>query len=370
MVNTITKRQLFFILLLTLTSYTVIAIAKDMAETAGRGAWLTLIVTAVMFAAGAAVIVSLNNRFKNQMVFDYAQSLVGRPVAYMLGLYYVLYFLLILVFLVTQTSILLNTDFFPKSPLWSFPLFSLPLYGYIAHKGVSNVARLAEIIGGVFIGTAVFVHVLMVSEGNVSHTLPLFNARDIGRYVECIKHTVFAFLGIEVLLIFPMAERYRKRSVRTAILSLLAIGLFYVFIVESIYMKLGLEHTAQHNDALIAAIRATAPAVLEIVARLDILYLTVGFSGQFLGSSIVLLAVTEFVCRMLPRLSRRAVVIGICVFTYGCFLYVSGLQSFGEFGETAGSIIGLVGAFVIPAGLLVVAKVKQRNKGQVKPHAG
>lgn len=365
MTNTITKRQLFFILLLTLTSFTVIDIAKHMAETAGRGGWLTIIATAAVYAVGAALIICLNNRFKNQMVFDYAQSLAGKPVAYMLGFYYTLYFMFILVYLVTQTSALLNTDFFPMSPLWSFPLFSLPLYGYIAHKGVSNVARLAEIIGAVFIVTAVFVHILMVSEGEVNNILPLFNARDIGRFTAGFEHTVFAFLGIEILLIFPMADRYRKKSVRTVVLTLLAIGLFYVFIVESIYMKLGLEHTAQHNDALIAAIRGTAPAMMEIVARLDILYLTVGFAGQFLGSSIVLLAVTEFACRMLPRLSRRAVVIGICVLTYGCFLYTSGIQGFRAFGEAAGSVFGLVGAFLIPTVLFIIAKIKLRKEGQV-----
>lgn len=369
MTNTITNRQMFFILVLTLTSYSVIAVAKEMAETAGRGAWLTLIATAVVFAVGAAVIVRLNNKFKNQMVFDYAQSLVGRPVAYMMGLFYTLYFMFILVFLVTETSMLLNADFFPSSPLWSFPLFSLPLYGYIAHKGVSNVARLAEIIGAAFIVTAVFVHILMITEGDIDNILPLFNAQDIGRYAEAVKYSVFTFLGIEMLLVLPIADRYRKKSSRTAVLALLAVGLLYVFIVESIYMKLGLEHTAQHNDALIAAIRGTAPAVLEIIARLDILYLTVGFAGQFLGSSLVMLAVTEFVCRMLPRLSRRIVVITIVVLTYGFFLYTSGLQNYTDFAESLGSILGLIGAFAIPLGLLIITKVKKQNSGQVKTDA-
>jgi spore germination protein len=360
--NTITNRQLFFILAVTLTCYSVVVISKEMAEKAGTGAWLTILATSLVFALAAGVIVSLNNMFQGQMLFDYAPTLVTKPVTYMLSIYYVLYFMFILVFLITGFSKLLRADFFPKSPLWSFPLLGLPVFCYIAHKGVTNVARLAEIIGAAFLVTGTFVHIVMATEGEVNRILPLFNPQKIGRYIEGFKSSIFPFLGIEVLLAFPLAQKKGKKPVRTAILALMTVALFYILIVETSIMKLGLNDIVHYKDALIVAIRDTAPAFMEIIARLDILYLTVGFAGLFVGISIVMTAITEYLHRMLPKLSRLAVVIALGVVTYALFLLVSGIKRYEAFSTTLGTYLGLFGAIVIPLVLFIIAKAKKNNQ--------
>ena len=362
MTNTITKRQLFFILFLTLTCYTVVGIAKEMAETAGSGAWLTILATGLVFALGASVIVSLNNMFKGQMLFEYAPSLVTKPVTYMLSIYYVLYFLFILVFLITGFSKLLKADFFPETPLWSFPLLGLPVFCYIAHKGVTNVARLAEIVGLIFFLTGTFVHILMATEGEVNRILPFFNPQEIGRYIEGFKSSIFPFLGIEVLLAFPLAQKSAKKSVKTAFLTLMFIALFYIMVVETSIMKLGLNDIVFYQDALIVAIRDTAPPFMEIIARLDILYLTAGFAGLFVGISIVMTTITEYLHRMLPKLSRMTVVIALGVVTYALFMLASGIKGYEEFSATLGTFVGLFSAFAIPLVLLIIAKAKMKNQ--------
>ena len=361
MSNTITNRQLFFMLFLTLTCFSVVVISKEMAQSAGAGAWLTIIVTALVFALGTAVIVSLNNMFQGKMLFDYAPSLVTKPVTYLLSIYYVIYFMFILVFLVTGFSKLLNTDFFPKTPLWAFPLVGIPVFCYIAYKGVTNVARLTEIIGAVFLFTALFIHILMLTEGKVNRILPLFNPKEVSRYIEGFKYSIFPFLGVETLLIIPFTKKSGKKAVRTGVLALLAVGLFYVLVIESCIMKLGLHDIINYNDALIVAIRDTAPPFLEIVARLDILYLTVGFGGLFVGISIVMLAIVEYLCRIFKQMSRIAVVIAVGAVAYGLFLLAAGVKGFEKFGETLGTYAGLFSAFAIPITLLIIAKAKKRN---------
>ena len=71
MTNTITNRQLFFMLVLTLTSG-IVGIAKSMAATVGTNAWLVIIITSLVFGLAAAVIASLNTMHEGQMLFDYA----------------------------------------------------------------------------------------------------------------------------------------------------------------------------------------------------------------------------------------------------------------------------------------------------------
>lgn len=362
MTNTITKRQLFFILFLTLTCFSVVGISKEMAEASGTGAWLTILFTGLVFALGASVIVSLNNTFHGQMVFEYAPSLITKPLTHLIAIYYVVYFMLILVFLITGFSKLLRTDFFPKTPLWAIPLFGLPVFCYIAYQGVTNVARLAGIIGAVFLFVGIFTHILMAIEGRGDEILPLFNAQEIGKYINGFKSSIFPFLGIEVLLVFPLTQKHAKKSVKTVFLALIAITLFYIFVVETSIMKLGLNDIIHYEDALIVAIRDTAVPFLEIIARLDILYLTVGFAGLFVGISIVITTITEYLHRMLPKLSRFSIVIALGVVTYVLFLLVSGIKGYEDFSKALGTYLGLIGAFVIPLVLFIIAKAKRKKQ--------
>ncbi len=360
--NTITNRQIFFILLLTLTCYTVVAISKEMAEAAGTGAWLTILATALVFALAAACVVYLGNKYRGQMLLDYAPSLITKPGAYVLAFFYIIYFLFILVFLVTSFSKLLAADFFPKTPVWAFPLIGIPLFCFIAYKGVTNTARLAEIIGVVFIFTAVFVHTLMVTEGRVNRILPLFNPAETGRYIAAIEKSIFPFLGVEVLFVFPLSPRITKKPVRTAFFSLVIVGLFYVLVVESCIMKLGMSDIVCYNDALVVAIRDTSPQFLEIISRLDILYLTVGFAGIFMGISIVILAIVEYVCRLFKSVSRLAVVIAVGAVTYALTIIAGGIKGYEESAEGLGTYIGIFASLIAPLILFILAKVKNKDK--------
>ncbi|MHB1314657.1 MAG: GerAB/ArcD/ProY family transporter [Christensenellales bacterium] len=364
LVNTITNRQMFFLLFVTLTAYSGIVIAKEMVQSAGTGSWITILITCLVFALGAMGIVYLNNLFKGQMLYDYAPRLVTKAGAYILALIYILYFLFIVVFLITEVAILLKADFFSRTPLWAIPVIGIPVYCYISYKGITNVARLSEIIGAVFICTALFVHILMITQGQPSRILPLFNAQEISKYLEGFKSSVFPFLGIEILLAVPFVPKKGGKPVRAAFFSVIAIGLFYVLLVESCIIKIGLNDIINYKDALIVAIRDTSPEFFEFLTRLDILYLTIGFAGLFLGISIAMTVMAEYLCRLMKNVSRAVVVTGMGVAVYGLFLLVYGIKGYEEFATGAGTIAGILVSLVIPAGLIIIARVKKsRQKG-------
>mgnify|MGYP001272990877 CR=1 FL=1 len=365
MTNAITNRQLFFMLLLSLTSYSLVVIAHDMAQTAGTGSWLVIMVTALVFGAAASALVRLTRMFEGQTLFDYAPSLISKPGTYALCLYYVVHFLLILVFLVMELARLLNLDFFPRSPLWSFPLLGLPVFCYVAYKGITNVARLSEIVGIVFFATGIIVHIMMTIEGRVSRILPLFNPAEMGQYLKGFKPSVFPFLGIEIMLVMPFTRKINKNAGRAVFLTLLTIGAFYIFVVESCIMKIGLHNIINYKDALIVAIRDTSPQALEIISRLDILYLTAGFSGLFVGISIVMLVIVEYLCRIFKKASRLAVVAAVGAVSYALIIIAAGMQGFETFFSEIATYSGLFSSIIAPCTLLIIAVAKKRGRKAV-----
>jgi hypothetical protein len=101
---------------------------------------------------------------------------------------------------------------------------------------------------------------------------------------------------------------------------------------------------------------------LSFFERLDLLYLTVGFSGLFAAKTLVMLAVMEYGCKLLPNVKRLYIALGVMLAVFLGDLYAFGKGHFGEFFETFCLTAGPVASFGIPALLLILAKVKGYGK--------
>jgi len=343
-----------------MTSVTIVQLPKTAALNAGVGGWITLIATSIIFGIAAMIIASLNNMFQGEVLFDYSSKIVGKFVSYFLGVFYLLYFLITSAYLCASMGNVLTQNFFLKTPAWAILFIGMPFYGYAAYKGVTNIARIFEIYGVIFIVTAVTIHVIMLLQGRIENILPLYIPEDTGQYFSAMKNVIIPFLGIEVLVFIPFTKANGKKAPRTAFLTILGIGLFYALVVESSIMMLGMNEIVHNNDPLIAAIRQVDLPFINFLERMDILYLTVGFMGIFAGKSIVYLAIVEFACRLFPRVKRAVIVIAAGAAIFLLDLLILDINSFGAFFNVFAIFIGTAAAIVIPVLLFVLAKVKKR----------
>lgn len=159
--SSVTDRQIFFLLFLTLTSYTIISISKVIAQGVGSDGWVALTITSLVFAVFAAIIVRLNSAFPGMMLFDYCQRIAGKFLAYVVAIYFILYFLMVSAYLNTQLAQVLREEFYPKTPSWAMLVSGVLVFGWVAQRGVTGVARFFEIIGTVYVITAIATHIVM-----------------------------------------------------------------------------------------------------------------------------------------------------------------------------------------------------------------
>ncbi len=351
----VTNRQIALLLFLTLTTYTIINIPKVMAQHAGSGAWLPVLAMSVLFAVLVVLITRLGSMFPGKVLFEYSRVIVGTFLAYVFLIFFIAYFFMISVYLNTELASVLKAEFFPKTPKWATLIAGVAVFGCIAYKGVKGVTRFFEIIGPVFLITAIAVHLIMLAQGQASNILPLFRTSEVPRYLAAAKETILPYLGIEVLTIIPFAQGNGKKATRTAFFTLLFIGVFYVLVVETSIMMLGIHDIQNYNYALIEAIKLVNNPVLE---RFDILYLTVGFAGLIAGISAVFLALTEYACKLFSKMNRKLVVLMFAVLIIICSMISSGVKNPHVIYEMAIPIAGAFAAFIIPALLFVIAKVR------------
>jgi len=107
--NTITNRQLFLALFIAVTTYDGLTLPYIMARTAGRGAWITIIIATLIFSASAVIVTKLQIMNRGKMIFDYCSDIGGRVFAFIVSVIFVLYYISVLAYLNSQIFGLIKT---------------------------------------------------------------------------------------------------------------------------------------------------------------------------------------------------------------------------------------------------------------------
>jgi spore germination protein (amino acid permease) len=328
-----------------------------MVQAVGRSSWIPILTASLIFGLAAVIITKLNNMFQKKMVFDYSQEIAGKFFSYLITVYFILQFLIVGVYFKLKLVGLLTSNFLPQTPNFVMLFFGILLFAYVSYKGITNIARMFEICGILFLVITVGICLLMLFQGMSDNVLPLFNPNEAKQYFGKTKHFVTPYSGIEVLMIIPFTS-INKKAPKVAFLTLLFIGLFYVLIVESTLMTLGINNTIALNDSFIEAIKLVEAPVIE---RLDIFYLTFGLTSLFAGMIIVFTAITELSCKIFPKAKRFIIVTVIGTIFYILCLLALNIKNTNDVYNSFSPYLVLVSSIIIPTTLFIVAKVKKRS---------
>lgn len=348
---------MFFIIFLTLTTYTTIDLPKTMAQTAGRSSWIPIMAASFIFGGAAVVITKLNNMYQGKVLFEYSQEIVGKIFSRLIASYYLLFFLITGVYLKLKLVGVLRSNFLPQTPQFIMLLMGISLFGYVANKGITNVAMMFEIIGTIFLIVTVGSCTAMLPEGMIYNVLPFFNSTETKEYLNTIKDLATPFTGLEVLFVIPFTPQ-NKRASKVSFFTLLFIGLFYVLIVESTIMILGINNTIAFSDAFIEAIKIVE---LPVIERTDIFYLIFGLTSLFSGMIIVFTVILEFACRLIPRVKRHIIVIAIGIVFFTLCLFGLNINNPNDVFESFAPYLVLTSSILIPTLLLIIAQLRKRT---------
>ncbi|MDD3692973.1 MAG: endospore germination permease [Oscillospiraceae bacterium] len=355
MTNTVNNRQLFYILFLVLTTYDSLTIPYIMARTTGRGGWTTIIAASLIFALAAVVIAKLQNMHKGKMIFDYCTEMLGPVLSYIISAAYIIEYTLLMVYLNSQVFGLIQTEFLTRTPIWATVSLGLAVFGFIAYKGITNVARLFEIIAPLYIISSAFILVLVLTQGDINNVLPLFEPDHIIDYVSALKDMALPFMGLTVITVIPFTSR-NKKAPKWAFFGVLFIGANYLINMESSFSLTGINTLMHYKTGVIETFRLVDFPVIE---RIDILFLTVGYSGMFMGITFIYTAMTEHVCRMFPKIKRHFIVLAIGIIIFIINMFYHDLRRENDAISIVLSIMVTFMSIVLPIFLLIMSKVKK-----------
>ncbi|SKC85608.1 GerAB/ArcD/ProY family transporter [Maledivibacter halophilus] len=280
--NTLTDRQIAFILFGIVVGYGIMPMAKNVAEGAGTGGWFTLLIATIISIIFTYMVTYLGYVHRNKTIYEYSEILVGKFLTKIFMIIYIVYFFLFFTIIVRMSSEVIRLTILLKTPVWVLCLLFLIVVYYAVSRGIRTIARICEIYGLMIIIFLLIIQISIFTQGEIVNLKPFFVIDDIKLYISAISTIIFPFIGIEILTVIPFDKKENsKRLFLYNILIIALIGFLYILVVQSCISVMGVDGIILYKDSLLATIRRIDIPYLQFFRRLDGIFLPIWIISLF-----------------------------------------------------------------------------------------
>lgn len=147
----ISTNQFIWMIFIIISSVMAIQAPGILVVHAGRDAWLSVIGGWFLDILLAVVNAYMGIRFHGRNFVQYSITILGKYVGRMVGILFPLFFLLVCALFLRGLSQTLSIAFLPKTPTEVILVSGYIVIAYAARKGIEVIARVAEILGPLYL---------------------------------------------------------------------------------------------------------------------------------------------------------------------------------------------------------------------------
>lgn len=359
--ETLTDRQIAFIIFATVLGAGYVYIPKIATENAGTGSWITIIFSSLIAIVFTLVFVYLGYVHKNKTLFEYSKLLIGKFVTYIFMFMYIGYFFSFFSIYSRIFCEELKIFIMPNTPLYALDILLLFVIYLVLSKRIRALARLCELYGIIIIIGLAALSIIIFSQGEIFNIRPFIDITDFSVYFKAIPATLLPFLGFEILGTVPFEYKNTKKIFRYCALIILIIGSLFIFISESCMSVIGPDDIVHYDLALFATLRSIDVPFLDFLRRLDGIAIITWFMSVFCHLSLFAYGSIFFINKCFEKLQYKFIVPTVLLLS----MIVFGMPKTYMQAKNALDYIGymaLLTSFFIPALLLIITKVKKYDK--------
>lgn len=352
-----TNRQLCLMLYCVTVGYGVMNLPKTSAEVAGTGGWISMAIATLLYSVIISIVVYLQYSFENETIYEYSIKLVGKTITAFFTIILIIYFFIIFTFLPRLYCNAINLTILDKTPVKYISILFFIVLGYAILKGINTISRLIEIYAIISIVNFILINALLCTQGKLTNIKPLFVSSDWFLYLKGAFKMILPILGGETLLFIPINKEKNEHILKHCLLTVLFIGIFYIFIIETTISVTGVESVIRYRTTLFSTIRGFDIPYLEFFRRLDGYYIVIWTLNLVCTCSIWGYGVTFFINKLFKNAQYKYIVICLTIIGYITSQVpknISQVESILDLTVNFGIIVYLL----IPLTLFIVKKVR------------
>lgn len=227
----ISTNQFIWMLFIIITTVTAMQIPRLLITVAGRDAVLSVIGGWLLDVLLAIVYAYMGIRFQGQNFVQYSITILGKYAGRLVGIIFPLFFLLVCALLQRGLSQLLNTAFMQETPPEVILIVSYLVIAYAARKGIEVFARVAEILGPLFLLSIILLGLMDLPHVDIDRLKPQFEQ---GAYPFLIGSPfILTFYGICIMMAMFIPLCNRPENGFLAKFIAVSMGAFFVGVIVS-----------------------------------------------------------------------------------------------------------------------------------------
>lgn len=263
------------------------AIVYGIGKEAHQDAWIAIMLTTLIGLGLMYLYYSISSSMPGKNLFEVMGYCFSRPIAILLSLVYVTYFLYMSSRLIRTFGEMITTAILPITPIEIVTLSLMLVIAYIIYLGLEVFARVAEIFTPYIWVFLIFILIFLLSSGEIQ----LDNLQPIlGDGMKPLLKVMFSSL-----LVFPFGElvvftiilasvTQLKKGKKVAFMAVLFAGTSLAFSSILMVLTLGVDVFQYTNFPLLSTTRLIS--IAHFLERLDVLVVFIMTMGVIIKSAI------------------------------------------------------------------------------------
>lgn len=357
--ESLTNRQIAFIIFGITVGYGIMRLPKNIAQTAGTGGWITLLIATAIASISTYIIIYLGYIHNDKTICEYSELLTGKFISKLIISIYGIEFFLFFTMAIRASSEVIKHTVLIKTPIWALELLYYVVVYYAVANGLRIIARINEIYGIIIITGILVLTFILFTQGKLINLRPYFGSSDITTYLKASLVTVIPFGGMEILTIIPFNRRKNNKNVfKYAVSMVVLIGFIYILIVESSISIMGVDSIIQYDDALLATVRRIDVRTLQFLRRLDGLLLAVWIMAVFCTVVLHMYGAVFLISKSLKKINYHTTEFVVVILSFVISQIPQTFNQILKILEYFGYLT-VVTILVIPSTLLMITKVRR-----------
>lgn len=242
--NKISIRQLEILLILNLFSNMSLMLPRVASELVGQDGWIIIIFGTFIAFIYVFIVTSLAKMFPNKTIVEYSELVLTKSISKVIGLLFAIKLMIMAAFEIRIFGELIKQTLLRETPIEIIMITMLVLVAYLTRKGYESRARMAELLIFFIIVPIIFIFLFAVPDAKLYNFAPAFVSKPseilFGSYIVS-----FAYIGLELLLISTPFITKPHLITKSAIKSIIIVGILNVSICLLTLGTFGAQETSR-----------------------------------------------------------------------------------------------------------------------------
>ena len=207
----------------------ILTMQQSLVETMGTDGWIAILIGGFTSFLTFCIYYNIFKLYPNKDFFEIGRLTVGSAIFKIFMIFFIIYYLLLLALVSRTLGELIKIFLLQTTPLEIIIITFILASTYLSSYEIDKVTRASYFVYPIIVLFTVMVVITAIPGSDPTNVLPVFRA-NFQEIAAGVGHTVFSFLGVEiVLLAIPFVEQKEK---------VFKTGIYAISIITAIYLIL------------------------------------------------------------------------------------------------------------------------------------